>query len=376
MAVTRVYLSPGLFGFNRIGAYDYFQHLERELGRRFEEAGREVRMHLVEAAPTASMRRRAGTFVAELVRTAQPDDRIHLLGHSTGGLDARLVACKTTTLGDDRLRRLRAQFRSVTTMNTPHYGTPLASFFSTVSGQRLLYVLSALTVTALTFGAPPLALTSSLVATLGRIDRVFGLELKMLDRITDTIVRAFDEASSRDLRAYLAGMRDDQGGILQLSPESMDLFAMSVEDQTDLVCQSTASFAPSPGVRHWARSLASPWTSPSATIFTTLYQLTSRMDRMYPCEPPSKEWDRVLIHELGQVPAPGANDGIVPFRSQLWGKLIWAGQGDHLDVVGHFAGTGSDGHVDWMSSGARFNPQRFGALMDAVASGILAADVR
>jgi triacylglycerol lipase len=376
MPVIRIYLAPGLFGFNQIGAYDYFQHIERKLERRFADAGREVRMHLVEAAPTASMRRRAATFVAEMLRTAQPEDHIHLLGHSTGGLDARLVASRTSTLGDERLRRLRAQFRSVTTMNTPHYGTPLASFFATVSGQRLLYVLSALTVTALTFGAPPLALTSSIVAAFGRIDRLFGLELKMLDRITDTIVRALDEASSRDLRAYLAGMRDDQGGILQLSPESMDLFCMSVEDNPDLVYQSTASYAPAPGVRHWARSLASPWTSPSATIFTTLYQLTARQDRMYPCEPAGGDWDRVLIQQLGQVPSPGANDGVVPFRSQLWGRLVWAGQGDHLDVVGHFAGTGNDGHVDWVSSGAKFTEQRFGALMDAIARGILAADGR
>jgi pimeloyl-ACP methyl ester carboxylesterase len=282
MPVARIYLSPGLFGFNQIGAYDYFQHLERELEQRFAAAGRELKLHLVEAAPTASMRRRAGTFVAEMLRTAQPDDRIHLLGHSTGGLDARLVASKTSTLGDERLARLRNQLRSVTTMNTPHYGTPLASFFATVSGQRLLYVLSALTVTALTFGAPPIAITSSLVAALGRLDRVFGFEVKMLDRITDTVVRALDDASSRDLRAYLAGMRDDQGGILQLSPESMDLFSMSVEDHPDIVYHSTASYAPAPGVRHWARSLASPWTSPSATIFTTLYQLTGRQDRMYP----------------------------------------------------------------------------------------------
>jgi triacylglycerol lipase len=376
MAVARIYLSPGLFGFNQIGAYDYFQHLERELARRFADAGIEARLHLVESAPTASMRRRAGALVAEMVRTAQPDDRIHLLGHSTGGLDARLVASKTSTFSDERVARLRAQLCSVTTMNTPHYGTPLAHFFATVSGQRLLYVLSALTVTALTFGAPPLALTSSFVAAFGRIDRILGFELKMLDRVTDAVVRALDDASSRDLRAYLAGMRDDQGGIIQLSPESMDLFTMGVEDNPDVVSQSTASYAPSPGVRHWARSLASPWTSPSATIFTTLYQLTARHDRMYPCQPPGQDWDRVLIQELGQVPPPGANDGIVPFRSQLWGKLVWAGQGDHLDVVGHFAGTAMDGHVDWMSSGAKFNQQRFGALMDAIACGILAADGR
>ncbi|HKQ67968.1 MAG TPA: hypothetical protein VJT73_01450 [Polyangiaceae bacterium] len=375
MSVLRVYLSPGLFGFNQIGAYAYFKHLERGLRRRFKESGTEARIHLVEAAPTASIRRRALTLLAEITRTAQSADRIHLLGHSTGGLDARLLACKTSFLADARAARMRPQIASVTTMNTPHYGTPLASFFSTVSGQRLLYVLSALTVTALKLGAPPLAITSSIVAALGRIDRAFGLEVKLLDRITETIVRALDDASSRDLRAYLAGLRDDQGGIVQLSPESMDLFCISVEDNHDVYYQSTASYAPSPGVRHWARSLASPWTSPSATIFTTVYQLTAMQHRMYPCEPQSPDWNRMLIELLGQVPPALSNDGIVPFRSQLWGKLVWAGQGDHLDVVGHFAGSRrGDDHVDWLSSGARFDAPRFDSLLDAIVKGILTSD--
>jgi hypothetical protein len=375
MAVMRLYLSPGLFGFNQIGAYAYFKHIERGLADRMRNAGREARIHLVEAAPTASIRRRAISLVSEMARSEQPGDTIHLVGHSTGGLDARLVACRTSSLGDHRIDALRPRIRSVTTMNTPHFGTPLASFFATVSGQRLLYVLSALTVMALKVGAPPLAITSSLVAAFGRIDRVFGLEVKLLDRITETIVRALDDASSRDLRGYLAGLRDDQGGIIQLSPESMELFCISVEDAPDILYQSTASFAPAPGVRHWARSLASPWTSPSATIFTTLYQLAAMQHRMYPCEPQSTDWNHVLIDRLGQVPPPLANDGIVPFRSQLWGKLVWAGQGDHLDVVGHFAGSRRDDeHVDWLSSGAKFDRPRFDSLLDAIAAGILEAD--
>jgi hypothetical protein len=157
----------------------------------------------------------------------------------------------------------------------------------------------------------------------------------------------------------------------------MELFCLSVEDNSDVHYQSTASYAPAPGVRHWARSLASPWTSPSATIFTTLYQLTSMRHRMYPCEPTSTEWNRILIDRLGQVPPPLASDGIVPFRSQLWGELIWAGQGDHLDVVGHFAGDRRDDeHVDWLSSGAKFDGARFDALVDAIAKGILKVDTK
>lgn len=373
MPVARIYLSPGLFGFNRIGTYAYFKHVEKGLVRRFQGAGREVRVHLVEAQPTASIRRRAEGLVGEIGRTAHSRDELHLLGHSTGGLDARLVASPSTVLGSpEKLVAARNKVRSVTTMNTPHYGTPVASFFATVSGQRVLFVLSALTVTALKLGAPPLALASSVVAALGRIDRAVGLEVKLLDRVTERIARALDEAGSRDLQAYIAHMRDDQGGLIQLSPESMDVFQTSVEDNPNVRYQSTASYAPDPGVLHWARSLTSPWTSPSASIFTTLYRLTALQSKMYPCEPRGERWQADLIESFGQVPPPGANDGVVPFRSQLWGELVWAGQGDHLDVVGHFAGTGKDTeHVDWLSSGAKFDRKRFDALLDAIAGGML-----
>src|SRR3954463_9100688 len=100
MGAMRLYLSPGLFGFNQIGAYAYFKHLERGLARRLTDAGREAKIHLVEAAPTASIRRRATSPVSEMARTEQPGDTIHLVGHSTGGLDARLVACRTSSLSD------------------------------------------------------------------------------------------------------------------------------------------------------------------------------------------------------------------------------------------------------------------------------------
>jgi hypothetical protein len=126
-------------------------------------------------------------------------------------------------------------------------------------------------------------------------------------------------------------------------------------------------------VLHWARSLASPWTSPSATVFATLYRLTAMQSRNYTCGPASAAaWDGALISLVGQVPPVGANDGVVPFRSQLYGKLVWAGQGDHLDVVGHFSGgKAAPEHNDWLASGARFDKERWDALVDAIAKGIL-----
>jgi hypothetical protein len=58
----------------------------------------------------------------------------------------------------------------------------------------------------------------------------------------------------------------------------------------------------------------------------------------------------------------------------LWGEQLWAGEADHLDVLGHFHDeiTPTD-HTDWVTSGARFTRQRFAALIDAIASFQLAA---
>ena len=62
---------------------------------------------------------------------------------------------------------------------------------------------------------------------------------------------------------------------------------------------------------------------------------------------------------------------------QLWGTLVWAGLGDHLDVLGHYRDETPEQrvelrHRDWLTSGSRFNDASFEALMEAVATGMLA----
>ncbi|HHH30814.1 MAG TPA: hypothetical protein ENK57_21060, partial [Polyangiaceae bacterium] len=184
MVPSRIYLAPGMFGFARLAAYDYFGHFERALDRRFRARGRRVEVRVVEVHPTASIRRRAAKLAQMLAHTANTDDGpIHIIGHSTGGLDARLVASPTVHLDDETNRQLGwvPRLRSITTLNTPHYGTPLASFFATAKGQQLLYAVMALTVTALKLGAPPLATASALVAALGRTGESLGVELTLID---------------------------------------------------------------------------------------------------------------------------------------------------------------------------------------------------
>jgi len=388
----RIYFTPGMFGFGRLGAYDYFVHVERAISARLKAAGFDVQTFVLDVPPTASIRRRAARLAELIARTCDMDGRggpIHLVGHSTGGLDARLVASPSALLPVDAAAlRWLPRLASVTTMNTPHFGTPLASFFATVSGQRMLYAVSALTIIALTLGAPPLAAASAIVMSVGRLDRALGLELQVLDRTTDALLRVLDDSRSREVKAYLEAIRQDQGSIIQVTPEAMDLFQAGVENRPGVVYQSTASMAPAPTATRWMRSVFGPWSVISAPLFATLYGITSRYDDRYPCAAPHAGLaaETLLVRAFERAPGARANDGVVPLRSQIWGDLVWAGYADHLDVLGHFRGGGGGSaaslartdplHIDWLSSGAAFGERAFASLMDAVAEGMKGSAVQ
>lgn len=103
-----------MFGFGRLGSYNYFAHVERELTARFADAGHELVAHVIEDLPTASIRRRA-TRLAEVIAHTSGGDPVHLLGHSTGGLDARLAASPATRSIDPASLGWLPRLRSVTT---------------------------------------------------------------------------------------------------------------------------------------------------------------------------------------------------------------------------------------------------------------------
>src|SRR5436190_7580012 len=98
----RIYLSPGMFGFGRLASYDYFGHFERAISERIVAAGGEVRIFVLDSSPTASIRRRAVRLAETIASTCDVPSAdggpIHLVGHSTGGLDARLVAAPGVSL--------------------------------------------------------------------------------------------------------------------------------------------------------------------------------------------------------------------------------------------------------------------------------------
>ena len=374
-----------MFGFGRLGSYNYFGHVERELTARFASAGHELFVHVINDLPTASIRRRS-TRLAEMVsRTAAAETSIHLLGHSTGGIDARLVASPATCSIPDELLAWIPQLRSVTTMNTPHYGTPLASFFATSKGQHLLAALSMLTFAGLTVGAKPLRAMSVILGSLRGGDLGLPLKLMMLDRSVATLSCVLDDACGPDVRDFLTAIEDDQGSMVQLSPESMDLVTAGFSDRPGVHYQSTASMAPSPTSRKWVSTLGQPLRSISLAVFFGLHHLTADIDERYPCARVQAKapfaGDAVeaqLVKALGLAPTLEDNDGVTPLRSQLWGSLAWVGLGDHLDVLGHYRDdeapedTAPDlRHRDWLTSGSAFSHSQFASLMDAIANGML-----
>ncbi len=108
-----VVLAHGLFGFDvleRDGERrEYFRGVSDHL------ASRGCVVHVARVAPVASIATRAEAL-ARFVR-GLPDRRVHLIAHSMGGLDARYAIAK---LG------LAARVASLTTIGTPHHGTPVA----------------------------------------------------------------------------------------------------------------------------------------------------------------------------------------------------------------------------------------------------------
>jgi len=362
-----VYLIPGLFGFGELAGHEYFVHLRRALAQRFEAAGAPLALHVVATSPTASITVRAQEVAKTVARTAGQRGPIHLVGHSTGGLDARLLAspARALPLSADTLA-WTARIESVLALNTPHYGTPLAGYFTTVAGTRFLYALSLLTVTTLSVGRLPLTALSALLAAIEGAERRLKLEYRMLEGLTSQILRVVDARGRAEIGDYLDHVRSDQGGIVQLMPEVMELFNGAVSDHPSVRYGCVASAGPAPGARRVLSALMSPVSALQLGIYATVYGITGHGSERYPYAALTPAQAARLERELGALDA-GSVDGIVPTLSMLWGELIWCGRADHLDVVGHFADDVSPArHVDWLASGAHFRRPEFDALCDAI----------
>jgi pimeloyl-ACP methyl ester carboxylesterase len=365
-----ILLIPGFFGFGNIGDLRYFvrvqERLLRQLGSRTDQ---EFEVVEVSTLPTASIRQRAARVLDAISERLDSGSQFHLIGHSTGGLDARLAIAPTAALpvkhpieGLEIYQRVR----TLITVSTPHYGTPLAGFFGSAMGKPFLRVLAAATIVILRHGELPLSLALKLGKVFARADDYVGQRNTVLDELYRQLLDNFSPERRKSLAELVGAIASDQSLIFQLTAAGCDVLnaCTAHPDSVRYGCVVTSAARPRAGQvigRHgdlYSRSLH--------LVYAALWTIAARSVATMLPKPEPQQLAR-LEHLLGRVPDREDNDGIVPSLSQVWGEVIHAVQGDHLDVVGHF-GTGEN-HAggDWLPTGSGFDLGAFEQTWDSVA---------
>lgn len=361
-----VFLIPGFFGFTSFGELSYFAHVRRALEGEAARAGARLAVHDVAVPPTASIRARARALYGVIREAAGGSDPIHLIGHSTGGLDARLLVSPGVSLGDGgdaiepgELDAVAARVRTVLTVATPHRGTPAASFFRTIFGRQLLSALSLTTIVVLSAGPLPVAALATLARIARRVDRELGLAGGLLHALEEQVLRDFTAERRRELVAFLEQVGAESALVTQLAPEGIDLLNAGIGEREGVLYGSIVCCARRPGLGALVRVGPSPTALASHAVFAALHRIAGRASNLG-----SELFDSAQLAALrvgfGAVPRASDNDGVVPTLSQPWGRVVAAVWADHLDVLGHFDGERLvPRHHDWLSSGTRFGPSAF-----------------
>ena len=373
-AVTRrlVFLVPGFFGFTSIGAISYFEDVERALGGALRRRGVEARIVRCATQPTASIPRRVDTLRRQVIDSGGLRAKaLHFIGHSTGGLDVRMLLTPGLKLGrGNSAERIALLTRTATTVTTPHHGTPLANHFITIQGQALLLVLSALATSGEGRGA--ILAAGKAIALIARMDNWVGRAEGPLDRIAEGVLRRIRYDRRDAAWRYLGEIQQDQGAVLQLTPEAIGLFDAAVADRAGIAYGCVVAGVPRPREKFVLTELGNPEYVALRALFRLLHALTSQQHPRYPYPKPGQAVQRLLDHRLGFKTTSAASDGVVPTLSQLHGRVLHVARADHLDVVGHYTLAGGSAG-DWLPSGAGFTREAFLATWDAVAAAIARA---
>lgn len=334
-----VFLIPGFFGFVNFGRLVYFTHVREFLEDACAKQRLQVEIHRVRLKPTASLRVRATELAKVIAEMAPPDAPIHLVGHSTGGLDARLLTAPNVTLeAEVPIEPLAKRVRSVITVATPHRGTPLAELFASRLGGHALRLLSLATITILRRGRLPVALMARLTATMLRLAVGKSEPGALLDHLEDEMLGVLPDDQRDLIGSFLRDVSGDQTLIPQLTPASMDVFDTTTADRPGTRYASVVAAAAPPKFSTRLGLGPRPWKQATYALYTWLH------------------------HRVGE------GDGIVPAASQRRGKVLFEAKGDHLDVIGHFHDPGHQPpHTDWLNTGSKFDRPQFEQLWTAVA---------
>jgi pimeloyl-ACP methyl ester carboxylesterase len=365
MSRVHVVLVPGFFGFANLGDLAYFGHVHAFLGDAYAARGLEPVLYVVETSPTASLPRRAARLVDTVGDQATGDAPVHLIGHSSGGLDCRLLLAPGVTLPTTRdVETVARRVTHLVTVSTPHRGTPLASFFTTRLGGTLLELLSLATIHALRIGRTPISVLLAVGAAYARLDDL-GPNSKLLDQLFRDLLADFTPERRLAITTFLAEVRDDQALLPQIMPESMETFAATTHDRPGVRYGSVVTRARAPSMRSWTL----PGFDPAAHVLHLIYRALHAATRDPNARLPALDAASVarLRAAYDGLPDPSDSDGVVPTLSQPYGDVVHATAGDHLDVIGHFGdATAKPPHFDWLVTGSGFDRARFETTWTAV----------
>lgn len=362
-------LVPGFLGFGNLGELKYFAGVREALVEAMRELGVDGDVVEVQTLPTASIRYRAARVLeAVALAAASGEGPLHVIGHSTGGLDARLAISPNAALPTEVAFADYDRIRSIVTVSTPHYGTPLAALFSSVMGTQLLRLWSALLLRTLENRRLPLRSVLRLGYLVTRIDDRLGFRRTVFDQLYEQLLADFTDERRRALIDYVGGVRGDRSILFQLTAAGCDLLNASTADPIGVAYGSVVTRGRPPSVRQAVRHAYDFYTQAFHLLYAALHFLASHSEPAR-LATPSPEQLAALEQALGFVPSPTDSDGIVPTLSQVWGRVIHAASADHLDVVGHFGRSSGDViHADWLPSYSGFDEEAFRATWRAVAA--------
>lgn len=372
-----LFLVPGFFGFSELGQLPYFAHVAEFLQDLLVSRGLRGSVSRVSTDPTASIGDRASRL-ADTIHQVCGDESgaIHVIGHSSGGLDARWLVSPATIL-NARARDLVDRVRSVVTVSTPHRGTPVADFFTGTLGRRLLRLLSLATIYTLRYGKLPLGIAIRMLGVFIRVDDVLRLNRTVMDQLYHQLLNDFSEDRRKELSAFFEDVSRDQALVDQLTPVRMDRFNREVGDRPGVRYGAVLTQGRAPGVGSVFAAGLDPYAQATHGLYSALHSMSVRWPRSRRLSLPSvPEPKRApLLRYYTQLPGPKASDGLVPTLSQIWGELVYATRADHLDVVGHFNDPKHyPPHYDWLSSGSGFRRGEFERLWAHVFEFIFASE--
>jgi triacylglycerol lipase len=366
MGPHHVLLVPGFFGFANLGDFAYFAHVHDFLRELAPTAGIDGEVRVVDTIPTASLRKRAARLAERMAEVLDArGGTLTLVGHSSGGLDARLVVAPGVSLPTAvDVERCARAVRAVVTVSAPHHGTPVAHAFNSLLGQQLLRTLSLLTIYALRAGRLPIGVVLRLA---GWVARPNAPPSGVVDQIWKQLLADFSLERRIAIDAFFGSVGFDQDLLPQITPAAMDVFNASTENRPGVRYGCVVTRARPPGIRSFLSAGFSAYAQATHALYVALYRLASKTPRARAPRPTRAQAAR-LRAPYGLWTGPGANDGMVPSLSQLWGEVVHATWADHLDVIGHFHHpTHVPPHFDWLTSGSGFDHHAFEAVWRDVA---------